>query len=193
MATSNVGEIYSSEIIKHPTSGFGALVVGTEYGPRLLQQNIINNISSSTTAPSILWNKLGTKVPNVQINDMDYNAADDILVIGTLGRGAWSIRGFYSTPSNLSPIMSLTLSLTTGTHHTQQLIGTQEIPLENIQLGSNSVPITEPSMIAAFNSNPAGTIFAPSLIATYNPGSFPSGDTLSIPSVSNFIPRPITQ
>ena len=35
LATSNVGEIYSSEIIKHPTSGFGALVVGTEYGPRL--------------------------------------------------------------------------------------------------------------------------------------------------------------
>jgi surface protein len=196
LATSNIGEIYSSEIIRHPTSGFGGLVVGTEYGPWLLWQNIINNISSSTTATSISWNKLGTKVPNVQINEMDYNAADDILVIGTLGRGAWSIKGIYTTLSNPSSIQSLTLRFTTGTPPTQQLVGTQEIPLESIQqLGSKSIAITAPEILAAFNANPEGTIFTPSIAANY--GNDESGNAITkvtslASNIPNFIPRVIS-
>jgi hypothetical protein len=193
LATSNVGEIYSSEIIRHPTSGFGGLVVGTEYGPWLLWQNIINNISSSTTASSISWNKLGTKVPNVQINDMDYNAADDILVIGTFGRGAWSIKGIYPTLSNPSSIKSLTLRFTTGTPPTQ-VTTTQEIPLSSINLsGSNSVPITDAGILAAFNANPEGTIFTYSITANY--GNDESGNAITsvtspASNIPNFVPRP---
>jgi surface protein len=195
LATSNIGEIYSSEIIRHPTSGFGGLVVGTEYGPWLLWQNIINNISSSTTATSISWNKLGTKVPNVQINEMDYNAADDILVIGTLGRGAWSIKGIYTTLSNPSSIQSLTLRFTKGTPPTQETY-TQEIPLESIQqLGSKSVAITDSEILAAFNDNPEGTIFTPSIAANY--GNDESGNAITkvtslASNIPNFIPRVIS-
>ncbi len=37
------------------------------------------------------WNKLGTGLPNAQVWDLDYDVSDDVLVAGTLGRGAWTI------------------------------------------------------------------------------------------------------
>jgi photosystem II stability/assembly factor-like uncharacterized protein len=40
------------------------------------------------------WQELGgTTLPNVPVLDLDYNVADDLLVAGTLGRGAWQITG----------------------------------------------------------------------------------------------------
>ncbi|HEX8201707.1 MAG TPA: Ig-like domain-containing protein, partial [Isosphaeraceae bacterium] len=38
-----------------------------------------------------VWRELGTGMPNVPINDLRYNAADDVVTSGTVGRGAWSI------------------------------------------------------------------------------------------------------
>lgn len=35
------------------------------------------------------WTQLGLNLPEVVVYDMDYDRADDALVIGTLGRGAW--------------------------------------------------------------------------------------------------------
>jgi hypothetical protein len=37
------------------------------------------------------WNKLGTGLPNVPVWDLVYDVKDDVLVAGTLGRGAWTI------------------------------------------------------------------------------------------------------
>lgn len=37
------------------------------------------------------WTQLGNSLPNVLAYDLEYNASDDILVVGTLGRGAWSL------------------------------------------------------------------------------------------------------
>jgi hypothetical protein len=37
------------------------------------------------------WFKLGTGLPNAPVWDLDYDATDDVLVAGTLGRGAWTI------------------------------------------------------------------------------------------------------
>jgi Big-like domain-containing protein len=37
------------------------------------------------------WNKLGIGLPNTLVWDLDYDVADDVLVAGTLGRGAWTI------------------------------------------------------------------------------------------------------
>jgi hypothetical protein len=37
------------------------------------------------------WNKLGAGLPNALVWDLDYDVADDVLVAGTLGRGAWTI------------------------------------------------------------------------------------------------------
>jgi hypothetical protein len=38
------------------------------------------------------WSKLGSGLPNAPVFRMEYNAADQILVAGTLGRGAWTLR-----------------------------------------------------------------------------------------------------
>ena len=85
---------------------------------------------------------------------------------------------------------SLTLNVTTGTAP-NQVTHTQEIT--SVFQGNNSVPITNANILAAFNSQPEGTIFNPSIVATYAPGTFQTGDVLSTPSTpANFVPRQIT-
>lgn len=37
------------------------------------------------------WFQLGTGLPNAPVWDLDYDTTDDVLVAGTLGRGAWTI------------------------------------------------------------------------------------------------------
>jgi hypothetical protein len=37
------------------------------------------------------WNKLGIGLPNALVWDLDYDVADDVLLVGTRGRGAWTI------------------------------------------------------------------------------------------------------
>ena len=57
------------------------LLVGTNAGV------FVSFSSSGFTS----WNKLGTGLPNAPVADLDYDVADDVLVAGTLGRGAWTI------------------------------------------------------------------------------------------------------
>jgi Big-like domain-containing protein len=57
------------------------LLVGTNAG-------VFVSFSSSGF---MVWNKLGIGLPNALVADLDYNAADDVLLVGTLGRGAWTI------------------------------------------------------------------------------------------------------
>ena len=40
------------------------------------------------------WKELGDNLPNAPVYDMIYDAMDDVLVAGTLGRGAWTIPKF---------------------------------------------------------------------------------------------------
>ena len=87
------------------------------------------------------------------------------------------------------PIESLTLLVTTGVSPNVQ---TFEQTISSANMGSNSVLIHTTSLITAFNNQSPGTIFNPSIVRTYNEGTFPSGDTLSTPGVLNFVPRKIT-
>ena len=88
-------------------------------------------------------------------------------------------------------IQSLTLRFT---NPTQQLVGSQEIPLASIQQpGSKSVAITNAGILAAFNANPDGTIFTPSIAANY--GNDESGNPITrvtspASNIPNFVPRP---
>ncbi len=63
--------------------GVDAIVVGTGAGVYV----------SLLTSPG-QWQLVGTNLPNVPVYDMDYDQADDVLVVGTLGRGAWLVSGF---------------------------------------------------------------------------------------------------
>jgi hypothetical protein len=60
-----------------------ALVVGTQ-----------NGVYFATEASGFAtWSRLGTALPVVPVYDLDYDAADDVLVVGTMGRGAWHLTG----------------------------------------------------------------------------------------------------
>jgi surface protein len=56
---------------------------------------------------------------------------------------------------------------------------------------TGSHQINTPGLISAFNTKPQGTIFNASIVTTYAPGTFPSGNIIPVPSVSNFVPRQI--
>jgi uncharacterized protein YjdB len=83
-----------------------------------------------------------------------------------------------------SPIESLNLRVTQGSTTFEQSIPSASV-------GSNTILVTDTNIINAFNNQPPGTIFNPSIVTTYDTGSLPSGDTLSTPSVSNFVPKPL--
>jgi hypothetical protein len=46
---------------------------------------------SYSTSGFTHWDKLGAGLPNVVVLDLAYDVADDVLLAGTLGRGAWTI------------------------------------------------------------------------------------------------------
>jgi hypothetical protein len=103
LATSNIGEIYTCDIIRNPAGNLGGLVVGTEAGVWLFKTGLWYTDTTTTNLSLITWIKVGgTQIPNAQITDIDYNPADDILVVGTLGRGAWSITGLYNVANPTS-------------------------------------------------------------------------------------------
>ncbi|MCH8148859.1 MAG: hypothetical protein IH987_12815, partial [Planctomycetes bacterium] len=62
------------------SAGEDGLVVGTNIGAFLSLRTALGT-----------WNEIGTNLPNVPVWDLDYDATDDVLVAGTLGRGAWTI------------------------------------------------------------------------------------------------------
>ena len=66
----------SVEVI--PAAGFDAIVVGAREGAFI----------TATTTPG-QWLEMGTNLPAVPVWDMDYDAGDDMMVSGTLGRGSY--------------------------------------------------------------------------------------------------------
>lgn len=69
----------SIEYIPAPTGDI--LVVGTGKGT-----------FSALAANPTVWAPYGTGLPTVPVWDLDYDPVDDVLAIGTLGRGAWIFR-----------------------------------------------------------------------------------------------------
>lgn len=50
------------------------------------------------------WVELDASLPTVPVWDMDYDAADDVLVIGTLGRGAWLFQNASQAGTSTNPL-----------------------------------------------------------------------------------------
>ena len=167
----NIGEIRSNEIIRHPTLGFGGLVIGTEYGVYLTSNNSFGT-----------WTKIGTNIPNVQIEELHYNPEHDLLVIATLGRGAWSISNIYSKfyMSLPSPIISIKLRVTQGSNIYEQ-------PISSASIGNNSIQITNTDLINALNDKPNGTIFSSSIVVTYENSLYSLGNEIVIQNALNYV------
>jgi surface protein len=90
-----------------------------------------------------------------------------------------------------SSIQSIALSFTKGDPPTQ-LSHTQTIPLESMQVGTNnaaskSVKI-DSAFVVEFNTEPAGTIFTPSIVVNY--GNNTTISTSPATGVPNFVPKP---
>ncbi|MCI0684277.1 MAG: autotransporter-associated beta strand repeat-containing protein [Gemmataceae bacterium] len=68
--------LFSLEFIAGP--GVDLIVVGSQTG-----------VFVATSLDFSVWREFGAALPNVPVYDLDYDAADDVLVAGTLGRGAW--------------------------------------------------------------------------------------------------------
>jgi hypothetical protein len=61
----------------------------------LLLAGAANGVYFAQTDDLTEWTELGAlSLPNVPVWDLEYDAVDDILVAGTLGRGAWTISNF---------------------------------------------------------------------------------------------------
>ena len=58
-----------------------AVVVGTNIGV----------FASLLSNPDYRWFEVGASLPNAPVWDLDFDAADDVMVVGTLGRGAWKL------------------------------------------------------------------------------------------------------
>lgn len=60
-------------------NGDGTLLIGTDLG-----------VFASSRTNLGAWTELGTNLPNALVFDMEYVAAEDFLLVATLGRGAWT-------------------------------------------------------------------------------------------------------
>ena len=89
-------------------------------------------------------------------------------------------------PSFPPPITAMKLVVSTGTSPNVQTFEQTILPSELSGTTANSVLIND-SLLNAFSSQSVGTSFSSSIVTTYD--GFPSSNTLSSNSTSNFIPR----
>jgi surface protein len=76
----------------------------------------------------------------------------------------------------------MTLHVTKGTPP-NEVPYTVSIPYASF--GENSVAITNQQLIDDFNNKPPGTTYSYHITTNYTPGSFPTGDVITTPTVSN--------
>ncbi|HEY6138889.1 MAG TPA: RTX toxin [Thermoanaerobaculia bacterium] len=76
----------------------------------------LNGVFRMSTGNAGTWNQFGSGLPNSIVADLDYDATDDVLVAGTLGRGAWTLTGVapVAAPTNVTA----TATTTTNVHVT---------------------------------------------------------------------------
>jgi len=57
-----------------------------------------------------VWFELGDSLPDVLVFDLEYDATDDVLVAGTLGRAAWLLPNASAAfiPSSVAPVVAIT-------------------------------------------------------------------------------------
>ena len=82
------------------TGNLGTLNPGTlrsiAYSMRIASAEVVIGsdvgVFSAPGATFMNWSKLGTGLPTVPVFELDYDRTDNILLAGTFGRGAWTLR-----------------------------------------------------------------------------------------------------
>ncbi len=83
------------------SAALDALVVGTNRG-----------VFASLAGSFGTWVQLGSDLPTVLTYDMDYDATDDILVAGTMGRGVWTLPNVTELLNPVPAVTTVDLSAT---------------------------------------------------------------------------------
>ncbi|MCA9055626.1 MAG: hypothetical protein KDA75_17415, partial [Planctomycetaceae bacterium] len=93
-------ELYS--ITYFASATVDALLVGTDRG-----------VFAASTTDFTTWVRIGDEaLPNVIVDELDWDAADDLLVAGTMGRGAWMLTGLTAELVNLVGPARLNVTIT---------------------------------------------------------------------------------
>ena len=106
--TSNLTSIGGSDFrsIEYlPTRTGNLILVGTDTGVY------------ATNASSVSWFKYNANLPNVPVWELVYNQTDDLLIAGTLGRGAWVVPNAAAADFGDAPDSYGTLFATDGPRH----------------------------------------------------------------------------
>ncbi len=119
--------------------GSDAIVVGTTMGVFISQAPGYSN-----------WSELGVGLPNAPVRDLDFDPADQVLVAGTMGRGAWIFR----TPPTLNTILPTLGELRGGTTVTLQ--GANFSPGVDVMFGASEATVLSRSSTEIVVATPPG-------------------------------------
>lgn len=98
LLTSNLGDSWTNitgdlsakaesfRSIVYVPAGSGFLVAGTNRGV----------FAMAVDQPGV-WKAIGANLPNAMVFELEYDSSDDLLVAGTMGRGAWTLDNVTST------------------------------------------------------------------------------------------------
>jgi len=78
-------------------------VAGGQDGVMVSGLGGVFSLQAPNTTNAFTWSRLGTGLPNLIGFEIDYDADDDVLVVGTLGRGAWILQQVRSVFGGTSP------------------------------------------------------------------------------------------
>lgn len=109
-----------------------------------------------TVDQNLTWTRLGTGLPNVVVYDLNYDTTDDLLTVGTLGRGIWtipqvrSIFGGTMSEAPTAPSFGGMPSMAVSNAGASENIASQEEPgepdeeepQETIQIDEDEIPPT---------------------------------------------------
>ncbi len=84
----------------------GAVIVGTDVGVYIARGNGSSE-NDSTGNPVFFtdWSQLGVGMPPSPIFDLEYDTADELLIAGTLGRGAWALNMEERSPIDVALVL----------------------------------------------------------------------------------------
>ncbi len=109
-------DFWSLAFVAGPLSS--AVILGTNIG-----------IFAMSSLQVGVWNAIGAALPRVVTYDMDYDATDDILVAGTLGRGAWALRDVSTLIPAPPTVVNRGVFYNGSTGNSGNAVATDKLPL----------------------------------------------------------------
>jgi hypothetical protein len=88
------------------------------------------------------WVRFGSNLPHVLVTDLQYDRRDDVLVAGTLGRGAWTVPGVAADVGAQVPVLRLSGDVGGSNFATTFTPGNGPVRIESDQLSLHDGNVT---------------------------------------------------